>query len=295
MTKTELTIIQSYWSKPGIEHSGWSHKDFHFLSWILSCLKLKEYYPRVSLITDEKGKKLLIDILKLPYDEVSLRLNDLQDSNKQIWTLGKIWSYSIQQQPFLHVDGDVFIWKKLPFRYQPLIAQHKEICFEHNRCFLNLLRGKGYKFPDAIALDDANVNEVNAGILGGNDLSFFTGYTRAAFDFLRDNQDKINLLTATNEITAVNTIMEQCFFFQLAHQKKTPVHYLFNEAEVKDDYIKLVDFMSVPHTCTYIHPVGYHKKNPLIGESIARLLYYEYPDYFHTFQNHKSEIYELCR
>lgn len=295
MAKAELKIIQSYWSKPGIGRSGWSHADFHFLSWILSCLKLKEYYPEVELITDDKGKKIWIDILKLPYDQVSLSLNDLQDKNERVWTLGKLWSYSLQRQPFLHIDGDVFIWQKLPFGHEPLMAQHKESRFEHNRCFLNLLREKGYEFPASIGWNDANVNEVNAGVLGGNDLSFFAEYTQTAFGFLRDNRDKINVLNASNEITAVNTLMEQGFFFQLAEQKNTPVRYLFNEDEVKDDYVKLVDFMSVPHASAYIHPVGYHKKNPAIGEFIARLLYYEYPDYFHSFQHHKEEIYELCR
>lgn len=295
MAKTELKIIQSYWSKPGISRSGWSHPDFHFLSWILSCLKLKAYYPEVELITDERGKKLWIDILKLPYDRVSLRLNDLQDCNERIWTLGKLWSYSIQRQPFLHVDGDVLIWKKLPFCDEPLMAQHRESGFEHNLCFFNLLREKGYRFPPEIAWDDANVNEANAGVLGGNDLPFFARYTGIAFKFLRDNQERINALSAPNEITAVNTLMEQGFFFRLAEQRNIPVGYLFNEEDVKDDYVKLVDFMSVPHASTYIHPVGYHKKNPVIGEWIARLLYYEYPAYFRLFEHHKKEIYDLCR
>lgn len=295
MLKKDPKIIQSYWSKPGIEHTGWSNKSFHFLSWILSCLKLKEHYQEVELITDNLGKIILIDILKLPYDHVSLKLNDLQEFNERIWTLGKLLSYSIQRCPFIHVDGDVFIWEKLPFNNEALFAQHKETRFAHNKCFLTLLQEKGYIFPDTIHLDDSNVNEVNAGLLGGNDLSFFTKYTHTAFQFLHTNRTKINSLKASNEVTAVNTIMEQFFFCQLAEHTNRQIQYLFKEDEVKDDYVRLVDFPSVPHKSTYIHPVGYHKKNPVIGEYISRILYYEYPCYFNVFQNHKKQIYELCR
>lgn len=107
-----MKIIQSLWSKPSLITGGWSEKTFYYMSWALSCLKLKEFYNSVELFTDKKGKEFLIDRLQLPYDKVNIVLDDLNEFNSRLWALGKIYTYSIQHEPFIHVDGDVYIYGK---------------------------------------------------------------------------------------------------------------------------------------------------------------------------------------
>jgi len=78
-------IVQSYWSKPALDDAylqddgrfkgGWLHEKYNYMSWALSCLKLRQHYDKVVLFTDDLGKKLLIDKLELPYTDVRLDLN----------------------------------------------------------------------------------------------------------------------------------------------------------------------------------------------------------------------------
>ncbi len=74
-----MKIVHSYWSKPNLIQKkasqnlgGWTHRAFNYMSWALSCLKFKEFYPNIELVTDQKGKELLIDRLGLPYTSVKV-------------------------------------------------------------------------------------------------------------------------------------------------------------------------------------------------------------------------------
>lgn len=285
-----MKIIQSYWTKPMLKGTNWSDFDYHLTTWALSCLRLKKYYSEVSLYTDNLGKEILFDILKLPYSSVFLDLNDIQSVNSAIWAWGKLHTYSLQEDPFIHVDGDVIISEKLPFDSEGLVAQHIEKGFEHNKKFLSILVKEGYVFPKQIVYK-GDVAEVNAGILGGNDITFFKEYTCTAKKFLIENGDRINKINIT-QCAAFNTILEQYFFYSLAKKAYKRIHVLFPEGYIHDDYIQLVNFRNRDRI-GYIHPVGYLKTNAFYGEKISEIFYNEYPSEFNLFQKRKRDIYEL--
>lgn len=287
-----MRIVQSYWSKPGIERNGWRLPDLYFISWMYSCLKLRQFYSDVHLVTDSRGKTIFGEILNLPYNSIKTNLDILQDYTPKLWTVGKLYTYSLQEAPFIHVDGDVFIWDRIPLEEEQLIAQHKEYNFVHNKKFLQDLKVKGYKIPYTINWNLNDVCEINAGIIGGCNLKFFQAYYHAAIDFIKSNEELINNIKSKKEETAVNTIMEQFFFYQLAEKQKCKIRFLFDE-NVTDDYIQFVQFLSIPFETKYIHPIGYHKQNYAYCEYVARLLFCEYPGYFHKYQYNKESLYEL--
>ncbi|WP_353890383.1 DUF6734 family protein [uncultured Bacteroides sp.] len=286
-----MRIIQSYWSKPIVKMSNWSHFEYHFLTWILSCLRLKKFYPDVSLVTDGIGKRILIDILKLPYNNVSVILNDIQYVNPKIWTYGKLYTYNIQDSSFLHIDGDVIIGRRLPFMNEDLVAQHLELNFMHNKKFFFLLRDKGYILPFGNISKDSSVGEVNAGILGGSDINFFHDYVSIAMKFISDNITRIDNISSSNELAAFNTILEQHIFFMQALRMHKKISVLLPEGHVDDSYVQLANFRQGIYS-DYIHPVGYLKSNPLFGEKISELLFKEYPQIFDLFLRNKNRIYK---
>ena len=105
-------IVQSYWSKAyqNTPNSGWAFRESHYMSWALSCLQLKQFYDEIELVTDSEGADLLINKLHLPYTSCLTILDKLKNENPAIWALGKIAAYEVQQEPFIHVDGDIYIW-----------------------------------------------------------------------------------------------------------------------------------------------------------------------------------------
>jgi hypothetical protein len=90
---------------------GFLSPEFNWMGWALSCLQLKQYYRYVELYTNNAGYEVLINKLKLPYDEVHLVLNDITFP-PQLWAYPKLYTYSLQSAPFLHIDGDAFFLGK---------------------------------------------------------------------------------------------------------------------------------------------------------------------------------------
>jgi hypothetical protein len=277
-----MKIIQSLWSKPLSETGGWSEKVFYYMSWALSCLKLKEFYKSIELYTDKKGKELLIDALQLPYDKVHVVLDDINDFSPKLWALGKVYTYSLQEEPFIHVDGDIFIWSKFPDRIEnaQLIAQHKEENYEHNKSAAQRLIADGFYFDEEInPKNETEINEVNAGILGGNNIDFFAIYTKEVFDFVKNNKAQIELVEEMG-ITYVNTIFEQYFFYKLATNNKIDIEYLCLN-KISPPFREFVKFESLPYSNTYIHTIAFYKKIFSIGANVAHRLWYEYPNFYY--------------
>src|ERR1700749_4013895 len=105
-----MKIVQSFWSAPYLFskkespgsrfNGGWPEKRFNYFSWALSCLQLSKFYTDVELITDSRGKDLLIDKMALPYTTVKVRLDELDRYDPGLWALGKILSYAQNDEPF---------------------------------------------------------------------------------------------------------------------------------------------------------------------------------------------------
>jgi hypothetical protein len=111
-----MRAVWSFWSKPSQARTniGWYSDLHHLLAWGLSLQTAGRHYPETVLITDRAGKKLLIDQLGLPFVHVSTELERLAHVDSGWWALGKLVAYSIQDQPFIHIDSDAFLWKALP-------------------------------------------------------------------------------------------------------------------------------------------------------------------------------------
>ena len=176
-----MKVIHSYWTKPYLSKEndnigGWSSNLFHYMSCALSCLSTNKFYD-IELVTDNKGVELFIDKMQLPYSSVKVVLNDLDGYNTDLWALGKIYTYSIQDEPFLHIDNDFFIWDafKTNILNANLVGQHLEIGYKHNELFFDdILTNLSY-IPEVMLqrnIIDKGVLEVDAGILGGRNISF---------------------------------------------------------------------------------------------------------------------------
>ena len=110
-----MKIIQSFWSgnKNDLNFNyGWLSSKCNYLSWILSSNQLSKYYDEVELFTDKIGYSILIENLKLPYTKVHVILEELNEYDGKLWALAKIKAYGVMSVPFLHVDGDVYIFEE---------------------------------------------------------------------------------------------------------------------------------------------------------------------------------------
>lgn len=281
-----MRIIQSAWAcnKSNLltSNSGWLSPEYNLMSWSLSCLQLKQHYPELVLYTDSVSAKVLIDTLKLPYSDVVCNLDSLNSYHPQLWALPKIASYSQQEKPFLHVDGDVFIWKKFEDNLLKgsLIAQNIETATEYYEKIMVSLESALNYFPDEI-LNERKSNKpilaFNAGIFGGSDISFFKEYTSKAFNFVDKNILSLSKINVSN----FNIFFEQYLFYCLAKKYHKKVNVLLSETIGDNQYKGFGDFARVPYEKQYLHLLGSYKRNDFVCKQMASRLRQDYPEYYY--------------
>lgn len=125
-----MRAVWSFWPRPfaAARAHAWGTESNHLLAWVLSFETARRHYHHTSLVTDEAGAQLLVDGLGLDFDSVSLGLDRLQHANPSWWTVGKLVAIAEQDEPFVHLDPDVFLWKPLPraLTAAPVLAQNPE-------------------------------------------------------------------------------------------------------------------------------------------------------------------------
>lgn len=277
-------IVQSYWSKAykNSLNNGWAFRETHYMSWALSCLQLKQFYDEVELVTDSEGADFLVNKLHLPYTSCKTTLDKLTDKNTAIWALGKIAAYEEQQVPFIHVDGDIYIWRPFPKRMEnaAILAQNIEKNYPFNINLLSEMNEKEFSFP--FQLSSGDMCETNMGIVGGHDLDFFKDYCSLVYSFLDTNRDKLESLTSG--VSSINTIMEQYLMYEYAKRCGKEIEYLISSLPNTEMY-KLTLFSLLPREVSFIHNIGSNKKREITSDRLARLLYCAYPEYYAHISN----------
>lgn len=166
----------------------WSNAFYHYLSWILSFRLAEKNYPSVTLYTDPIGKKILIDALKLPYNEVVIV------QNIPLWyTSVKLFALQDQKQPFVCIDSDVYLWQKLPDEIEKskVFVQHLEkLNFES--LYKPTLKKIKEVIPKTPLCWSQNItHSFNTGVVGGNNPEIFKEYWNQYQSILSEDNIKI--------------------------------------------------------------------------------------------------------
>ncbi|MGY6744494.1 MAG: DUF6734 family protein [Cecembia sp.] len=284
-----MKIVHTFWidegKDPYNDSFGWCNAQYHVMSWALSCLQLHQFYDNIELITDHKGKDLLIDQLKLPYKKVRTSLEGLQFNDvPSLWVTKKIYSYTLHEEPFLNVDGDVYIFKPFPdnlFSGQ-LIAQNIEQGFDYYKELVQLVQNTFDFMPSFFSPSfnqDKTLNGSNAGVIGGQHFSFFKLYFEKVRDFTDLNKTKINQLPEAL-ISNFNAVVEQFIFYRLSQELEIPIQY-YLPPSLDPAFDGYADFHYLPKNCPYIHAMGSFKKNGWVCEQMAHRLRVDYPEYYY--------------
>jgi hypothetical protein len=278
-----MKIIQSFWSQnltnPLTENYGWLSEPYNWLSWILSANQLAKFY-KVELYTDQKGYEILIDKLQLPYHKVHVILDELNHYHKSLWAMPKIKTYSLQNEPFLHVDGDVFIWEKFSNELLKgdFITQNLEITTEYYEEMWNEICPNLLYVPNEMKdyINNSNSYAYNMGIIGGNNYEYFKHYAAISTEFVDNNKSVWNSINGFN----FNIFFEQVLFYNMIKESSGKVSCLFSDTPNDNDYIGFGDFDKVPNQKNYLHLLGTYKKSERICNNLETYVIKEYPEYF---------------
>ncbi|WP_299710132.1 DUF6734 family protein [uncultured Tenacibaculum sp.] len=279
-------IIQSFWSKPFLKNSnhpnarfkgGWLDEKYFYYSIALSCLKFKEHYGEITLYTDEYGKKILGDILDLPYTEIHTTLDELNEFDANLWALPKLHTYSLQNKPFIHVDTDVFIWEKFPEAKVngAIFCQNIEDNYPVYQETLDAIL-KIFDFVPTEIINSLYNNKrilaFNAGVIGGSNTEYYKKLHAKALEMIHKNEH----LFPKIDVGMFNMIFEQFLGHAIASKNEIEIHPLLEN--VDPNFSKLTNFHLAGFQTNYVHAIGYAKKSLHACEQIEALLMYEYPE-----------------
>lgn len=252
---------------------GWLDKKYFYYCWALSCLQLCKYYSNVDLVTDEFGKAIFIDLMELPYTSYSTELENISSTNTDLWAQGKLYTYLQQDQPFIHIDGDVLIWDKLDETIinSNLVAQNPENNVDFYFKIWDDIQKTFSYIPDYMndTFEKYGIVSCNAGVFGGTDIAFIKDFANEALKFLKVNEDSFSKIDAGMSVL----IYEQFLFSSFAKKQNKEVSYLLGEAAT-------FDFEGVPNRTKFIHPYGYLKRQRYTCMFIENMLEDTYPDHY---------------
>jgi hypothetical protein len=278
-----MNIIQTFYSygrNPLRNKFGWYASRYHIMSWALSCHTISRFYPNLTLYSDSTGQRLLIDRLNLPYKNVITLPDEINAYPRHFWGLAKLMTYSMQRKAFVHIDGDVYLWKRLNNKLlgSPLIVQNLEQCTNRYEQNLNWTTRHLSYLPRLLKnkIRRNIVCSCNAGVIGGSDITFFNRFARE-WRAIVDRNDISRLPRAA--LANLNVIVEQVLFYQLASREKKAINCLI-EKVIPDfgyTYYDFADFSLAGSKLHYIHLIGGHKRTLKTCEMMERQLRHEFP------------------
>jgi len=282
-----MRIVQSLWSKPAADFSGyaqyhgrWPHARFFWLSWVISTGWAHKHYGDVELVTDTEGARWLVDKLRLPFTSVRTDLNTLAAPPK-LWAAGKIVAYSVQREPFFHIDGDVYLTGKLPARFESaeLVCQFVEEpitypafarIYDANRLAIERHVPKLPAFWPYMEERAAP----NCGIVGGRNIEAFGRYARDVMSMLNDPANAQGWRRMQLH-DAVNCVVEQQTLWCSAREQGIAITPLFEPDDFRDD-----EFFRRKALETHFNHAALEGKNPDFGQHLAERVEAEFPEQF---------------
>ena len=282
-----MKIVQSFWSckKSLLQYSfGWLSPQYHVMGWALSCLKLKEHYEDLHLYTDTAGYSILIEYLNLPYKTAQISYDDMDDYNDLFWATAKIITYSLQDKPFIHVDGDVFVWERFAPEIEkaPLIAQNLETGTAYYKSAMEGIGKQITYIPEYLKeeIEKESISAYNAGIIGGSDIGFYKKYVQEALKIINDNFQNTG---SNGQVSSdFNILFEQILFYALSEKENKAVTCYFKQPYNDNGYSakEFADFTTVPYGSKYLHLIGNKKRNHIVCELMSQVLFRDYPEYY---------------
>jgi hypothetical protein len=258
-------------------------------SWILSYETARQHYADTALYTDDFGASIVVDGLGLEFGEVSTALNSLSEFDTSWWSMGKFVAMQRQSRPFVHLDYDVYLWKRLPQQLEsaPVFAQHPE----------EVEIGQPYYHPAVVesALQQLQGTWLPAewewyrrsgepqiapccGIIGGSHLEFMHYYASQAMRFLSHPCNQIAFGALTDRHMHM-VLVEQWFLGACIEYHRNGRQSLFEGVGVEYLFDCFMEAMNPERSTAagYTHLIATAKQHAELARRLIARVQRDYP------------------
>jgi hypothetical protein len=275
-----MVAVQTFWLKKNDKNwHNWGEKKNLMVSCSLSFFLLKRIFKKVNLVCNELGKKFLTEELGLRFDNIHIIQLEEEKLNDFVWSINKIYSYSIQNEPFIHVDTDFFMFDKpsKEFFDSEIFAQNLEIDHPIYTILRKSSLDLGLKLPEFILETQYPAVALNVGIIGGRNLSFFKEYFLLAKSIISDN--RILLERHAESFKFFYLFLEQHILYEAMKKRKLNIRTL-TMPSFRSAYDHITSFRSGVNKSPFVHLIGNYKQKPELVASMHQELQNLWPDQY---------------
>ena len=262
--------VYTQWTAPATtspiikdKYSGFSSFESFLWSWILSVNLAKKRFDALDLYCDTEAKNILIHELQLPFDNIHVTLDNKKEYTN-IWAYGKMHTYMQQTEPFVHIDADLYLYKRLDFELQyPYFFWAEECKVKDNGVYIDGYRAisKLSYVPQVLKDNPANLCEdkvVNVGLMCIQDpqCPAYQEYIKELNLFFETNKHAIAQDTP-QEHGGSSVVIEQFLLSLLLKKHSKPYHsygQLGHSFPYQGSGNKCIHFVG-PSKLTYSHNI----------------------------------------
>lgn len=231
-----MRAIYTQWTAPAEtnpiindKYSGFLDFETFLWSWICSVNLAKKHFDTVELYCDTPAKQILVDQLGLEFDKVHITLDD-KEQYKNIWAYGKMDTYARQTEPFVHLDADLFLYKKMDKEFDhPYFFWTEECEVSKNGVYIHGYDAiSGLPYVPQILLDnpvkDSDHLVVNVGLFSvkNPNCKAFQEYSKTLYSFFENNKEQIEQ-SSPKDHGGTSVVIEQYLIYLLL--KKHGIEY----------------------------------------------------------------------
>ncbi len=286
-----MKAVWSFWTKPYSRRLGswWLTEDHHWLAWGLSFFTAQQHYPQTCLVTDDEGARILVDELQLPFAEVSTALNGLSDQNPGWWALGKVEAYRRQEESFVHIDPDVFLWKRLPPEVESadVFSQHAEPavgCYRPEEIEQSIAgAGNGWLPKEWLWYRKQRATQEGqcCGVLGGNRIDFINHYAEMALQLVAHSGNRQCLHglpgKGAHMILVEQYLLSACVEYH-RRSRRSPYHGI----QIRHVFPTVMDAFRAEQATRagFTHLAGDAKRNEQIARALEKRVRLDLPRFY---------------
>lgn len=253
--------VQTFWLHEFDENwHSWRSKQDLMVSCSLSFFLLKKHFNITKLVCNELGRIFMVEELGLPFDRIEML--DIEDSelNEFVWSIKKLYAYSVQDEPFIHIDTDFFMFEKPSHEYlnSQIFAQNLEI----NHPIYASIRSDAVRFglqlPNYVISEERPAVALNVGIVGGQNIKFFKEFYFLAKNIVEENASSLEIYA--EKFYFFYIFLEQYILYEFIKSQRIDIRTLVKPS-FKLAYDHITQFYATEGKRPFVHLIGKFKQN----------------------------------
>lgn len=284
-----MKYIHSLWSRD-LDNIDYLLNNFN--NYLLSALLVKKHGHKIELYCDKKS----YDIYSLiPYDKINIINYNNDGISNNYWVWGKIKPQLLLNEPYIHIDGDVFLFNDVinnnDFNNSDLVVQsienNKTVGNGFNRFYIESKNPFINYDKYGVDWDRYDKWAYNCGVIGFNNIEFKNKYCEKVRDLLKTLSNDSNFIF-NDSYSSVHILSEQTLLYYLVKEnRKKPLVIIPYDDNKTTDYIWESE---IPKNIGYCHMWSGTKYSINIRKKIRNKIINLFPEYKHIIKTFERNI-----